>query len=195
MNDIEPYHRWRHIYTAEEDRHSPFYGRTYSEFTYSQTIYNYYIHPQWDGFGSPTLYAKLLMVDYVEGYCIIELLGEWNDVIQNDISFLKRDIADHLFTHEIYRYIIIGENVLNYHGGDDDYYAEWYEDLSEEDGWVCVLNLQEHVEEEMSQTGLQHYIRFGDTFNEINWRKLEPANLYAKISELYHRPSNRLRAY
>ena len=48
MQDIEPYYNWRHLYVAEEDESSPFFGRTYSEFEYSMTLYNYYIHPQWD---------------------------------------------------------------------------------------------------------------------------------------------------
>ena len=76
MQDIEPFYRWRDRYIAARDERSPFFGRTYSEFEYSQTIYNYYIHPQWDNFGSPTLYAKVLFADYVEHYAIIELIEE-----------------------------------------------------------------------------------------------------------------------
>ena len=64
MQDIEPYYSWSHLYTAAEDELSPFYGRVYSEFEYSNTIYNYYIHPQWDVFGSSTLYVKVLFVVY-----------------------------------------------------------------------------------------------------------------------------------
>ena len=64
MHEIEPYFNWRHLYTAEEDPQSPFYKRTYSEFEFSQTVYNYYIHPQWDDFGSRTLYLKILFTDY-----------------------------------------------------------------------------------------------------------------------------------
>ena len=30
MQDIEPYFNWRHLYMAEEDKQSPFYGQTYS---------------------------------------------------------------------------------------------------------------------------------------------------------------------
>jgi hypothetical protein len=55
MHDIEPYYHWRDRYVAAEDKESPFYGRQYSEFEFSQQIYNYYIHPQWDDFGSPKL--------------------------------------------------------------------------------------------------------------------------------------------
>ena len=43
MHNIEPYYNWRHVYVPEEDNKSPFWGRVYSEFEYSQTVYNYYI--------------------------------------------------------------------------------------------------------------------------------------------------------
>ncbi len=43
--------------------------------------------------GSETLYLKILFVDYDERYAIIELIGEWNDAINNDIMLLKRDIV------------------------------------------------------------------------------------------------------
>ena len=64
MQDIEPYYGWRDFYISSEDELSPFYAREHSEFEYSNTIYNYFIHPQWDDFGSSTLYLKMLFVDY-----------------------------------------------------------------------------------------------------------------------------------
>ncbi len=36
------------------------------------------------------MYLKVLMADYDEHYAIIELIGEWNDAIENDIMELKR---------------------------------------------------------------------------------------------------------
>ena len=137
MHDIEPYYHWRHLYTAEADPRSIFYGRTYSEFEFSQTVYNYYIHPQWDNINSTTLFIKLLFTDYDDGYCIIELFGEWNDCLYNDIMFLKRDIIEILMQEGINKFILIGENVLNFHYSDDCYYEEWFEDV--EDGWIAAL--------------------------------------------------------
>ena len=107
MQDIEPYYRWRDLYTAEEDELSPFYGREYSEFEYSNTIYNYFIHPQWDDFGSNTLYLKVLFAEYNTGFAIIELIGEWNDAINNDIMILKRDVIDDLIGKGIQKFILI----------------------------------------------------------------------------------------
>jgi hypothetical protein len=75
MQDIEPYDNWHYLYTSENDALSPFFWREYSEFEFSNTIYNYYIHPLWDEFGSRTLYLKVLMADYDEQYMILELIG------------------------------------------------------------------------------------------------------------------------
>ena len=101
MQDIEPYYNWRDYYIASEDELSPFYQREYSEFEYTNAIYNYLIHPQWDDIDSPTLYIKILFVDYELNYAIIELFGEWNDCINNDIMTLKRDIIEVLLTMEL----------------------------------------------------------------------------------------------
>ena len=184
MHDIEPYFRWREHYIASEDERSPFYGRVYSEFTFSNKIYNYFIHPQWDEFGSNTLYLKILFVDYEEGYCIIELIGEWNDAISNDIMFLKREIVDHLFQHDIHKYIIVCENVLNFHGSDDCYYEEWKEEVIDEQGWVCFVNTLDHVKEEMEGTLIQHQVHLGGPFNELDWRGKKPQVLYQMVSLL-----------
>ena len=89
MHEIEPFYNWRHLYVSEEDPKSPFFGRDYSEFEFSQAVYNYYIHPQWDEFGSRTLYLKIIYADYELGYAVIEMIGEWNDAIENDIMTLK----------------------------------------------------------------------------------------------------------
>ena len=111
MHEIEPFYNWRHLYVSEEDERSPFYGRIYSEFEYTQTIYNYYIHPQWDDFGSRTLYLKVLLADYDEQYVIIELFGEWNDAIENDIMNLKREVTDKFFEAGITKFILIASQL------------------------------------------------------------------------------------
>lgn len=187
MHDIEPFYHWRDLYIASEDERSPFYGRVYDEFTYTQAIYNYYIHPQWDVFGSPTLYTKVLYADYDEGFAVLEMLGEWNDCLQNDIMYLKRDVADWMIKSGIYKFILICENVLNFHGSDDCYYEEWNEDIRDNDGWICLLNLWKHVEEEMLETQLQHFIHFGKYLNQINWRVQEPDQLFLAIDTLINK--------
>lgn len=184
MHDLAPYHRWRDFYTAEEDEFSPFHGCEYSEFEYTKKVYNYYIHPQWDDFGSNTLYLKVLFVDYEEGYAIIEFIGEWNDTIYNDIMFLKRNVIDPMIKKDVFRYILICENVLNFHGSDDSYYEEWWDDIKEDNGWISFLNTHRHVAEEMGRTGLQFYANFGPEYNDINWRTQKPERVAEAIQVL-----------
>jgi len=178
MHDIEPFYNWRHIYTSEEDERSPFFGRTYSEFEFSQTIYNYYIHPQWDEFGSRTLYMKVLMADYDEHYVVIELIGEWNDAIENDIMQLKREVADWFRQEGITKYILIAENVLNFHSGDKDYYQEWFEEVTDETGWIVCLNMPEQTQHDFRKAKLNYYIELVEM---ENWRIYKPFHLFKKI--------------
>ncbi len=187
MHSIEPYFNWRQYYTAEDDPMSPFFEREYSEFEFTNSIYDHYIHPQWDEFGSPTLFMKILYADYIQGYAVIELLGEWNDCLHNDIMFLKRDIADVLIGNGINKFIILGENVLNFHHSDDCYYEEWFEDVSDEDGWVALLNFREHVLEELSHANVDSYFILGGKLNETNWRTLTPQKLFSRVNELVGR--------
>lgn len=174
MHDIEPYYKWRDYYKAESDERSPFYGREYNEFQFTQKIYNYFVHPQWDFYGSQTMCMKILFADYEKNIALIELLGEWNDCITNDGMILKREIADHLISHGINKFVLFCDNVLNFHSGDDDYYEEWREDVMEEDGWICLMNVSDHVLEEMESARLQHYLLLGTDYNDVAWRGLHP---------------------
>ena len=179
MHDIEPHFRWRDYYIAEEDERSPFFGRTYSEFAFTNSLYNFYIHPQWDSFGSSTLYGKILFVDYDEGFAHIELVGEWNDTLHNDIMYLKRNVADPLMLEGIHKFVFFCENVLNFHASpDDDYYAEWSEEVLEEGGWIAFLNTRKHVEEEMHEARMHLYAHFGEEYNDIIWRSQKPLVVY-----------------
>jgi len=192
MHDIEPFFKWRDNYVAANDSRSPFYGRVYDEFKFTQKIYNYFIHPQWDFFGSPTLYMKILFVDYDNGFAMMELIGEWNDCITNDVMYLKREIVDQLQEYDIHKFILFCDNVLNFHGSDDSYYEEWYDDIKEEGGWVCLINTLEHVEEEMKDTRLQYYVNFGGLFSDVNWRIHTPRNTFQIVEGLLENDVKRL---
>jgi hypothetical protein len=180
MHDIEPFYNWRHIYIADEDKKSPFYKRTYSEFEFTQTVYNYYIHPQWDDFGSRTLYLKIIYVDYELNFAIIELIGEWNDAIENDIMQLKRDVIDQLFQEKIFKYILITENVLNFHSSDKDYYEEWFEQVTDEEGWIVALNMPEATQYDFKRKKLNYFI---ELMQLENWRVYKPYHLFRKIDD------------
>ena len=180
MHNIEPHFAWRDFYRTEEDPNSPFYGEEYSEFEFTNKVYNFLLHPQWDGFGSETLLMKVLYVDYDDGYGIIEFIGEWNDCISNDIMFLKRDIIDEFIGAGINKFIFIGENILNFHGSDDSYYEELNEDL--EDGWAVFLHFLPHVQLEMESYRLHDWIPFMDENDKtFGWRTKRPELLFRAI--------------
>ena len=179
MHTIEPYFNWRNLYLSAEDPNSPFYGREYNEFEFSNHIYDHIIHPQWDYFGSPTMYAKILYVEYDERFAIIELIGEWNDCIHNDIMFFKRDVIEPIMKRGVNQFIIIGENVLNFHASDDCYYEEWEEEL--EGGWIIPLNFQAHVLKEFEHAGISRYFFTHESFNDFPWRPFRPLQLYQKL--------------
>ena len=187
MHDIEPYYNWRHLYSAEEDARSPFFERQYDEFAFTQTVYNYYIHPQWDDFGSRTLYIKILFADYDIGFAVIEFIGEWNDAIENDIMTLKREIIDNLMDQGIWKFLLITENVLNFHSSDASYYEEWQEDISDEGGWVVALNMPAHAQYDFKAARLDRYLPLMDY---PSWRTSQPQHLFTAIDNLMLRRLN-----
>lgn len=182
MHLLEPYYNWRNLYIASEDERSPFFGEQNSEFEYTQSIYDHYIHPQWDNFGSSTLLTKVLFTDYDEGFAIMEFIGEWNDTLYNDIMILKRNVIDEMTYEGINKFILIGENVLNFHSSDDCYYEEWFEDI--EDGWIALLNFRPHVLEEFEKSNIDNYFLFGGKLNDLSWRTHAPNSLFQKIDSL-----------
>ncbi len=188
MQHIEPYYNWRELYIAAEDELSPYHGVENSEFEFSHTVYNYYIHPQWDQFGSHTLYLKLLFSDYDRAFAIIELIGEWNDALYNDIMFLKREVIEPLMAEGINKFILIGENVLNFHGSDDCYYEEWFQEV--EDGWIAAINFRPHVLTEISTFNLDYYLVFGGELNELPWRSLHPVDFFNQVESIISRRLN-----
>jgi hypothetical protein len=181
MQDIEPYDNWQYLYTSEDDELSPFFGREYNEFAFTKTIYNYYIHPQWDEFGSSTLYLKVLMADYQERYVIIELIGEWNDAIENDIMRLKREVIDEFLRNGILKFILITENVLNFHSSDDSYYEEWYEDVNDDYGWIACLNMPTQTQHDFLNAHLDQYV---ELINFPPWRAMKPDVLFNQIDNI-----------
>jgi len=182
MHSIEPYFNWREYYTSEEDPRSPFYGNEYSEFEFTNSLYNHLVHPQWDQFGSPSLFVKVLFANYDDGLAIFELFGEWNDCLHNDIMFLKRDLADHFIGLGVDKFILIGENVLDFHYSDDCYYEEWFEDISDTDGWIALVNFRDHVLQEFDEVGADSFFVLGGRLQEVNWRTKQPTKVSESIS-------------
>jgi hypothetical protein len=183
MHNIEPYYHWRHLYTAEQDSGSPFLNKVYNEFEYENTCFDHLIHPQWDDIGSIALYVKILYVDYETSFCVIELLGEWNDAIENDIMNLKREVVEVLNGNGINKFLFIAENLLNFHADDDSYYQEWFDEI--EDGWIAFIGLRDHIMDELDAYDLDYYLSYGESFNSIEWRKFHPDKLFLQVSTYF----------
>ncbi len=185
MHLVEPFFEWRNLYIASDDPASPFYKQEYSEFEFHNSIYNFYIHPQWDSMGSSTLFLKIVYTEYEDGFAVIELIGEWNDAIENDIMTFKRDIIEPMINVGINKFILIGENVLNFHYSDDCYYEEWSDDV--EDGWVVAVNFHEHVINEFQRINIDNYFVMGGELQYIEWRTYSPFQLFKKINGIVSR--------
>lgn len=184
MHDIEPFYGWQKYYLPYEDTNSPFFNKEVSS-EFQNSIYDFYIHPDWDEIGSETLYCKVLSANYHFKFVVIELIGEWNDTLHNDIMYLKRHVVDRFIKAGINKFIILGENVLNFHGGDDDYYEEWFEDV--EDGWIAAVNFRPFVLNEFSKYKLDFYLNYGGTLQFENWRTLKPEMFFNLVNNLIFR--------
>ena len=130
---------------------------------------------------SSTTYAstnKILFTDYEQGYAIIELIGEWNDAIENDIMTLRRDITDVMFKEGITKFILIAENVLNFHSSDDSYYEEWHEQLEDDGGWVVILDMPQQSQHDFKRSRLTNYVGLLDF---PQWRTLKPEVVFQQV--------------
>jgi hypothetical protein len=181
MHAIEPHFGWMHLYQAHQDPRSPFYGNEYSEFHFTNRIYNYAVHPQWENFGSETLLVKILFADYHSGFAILEFIGEWNDCINNDMMWLKREVLDVLILEGIDKFIFFTDHVLNFHGSDDAYYAELWEDIP--GGWVVLLELRDHIFKEMLEYNIDTYLNLDEDGEGLEkWRQMKPERIFEIIS-------------
>jgi hypothetical protein len=188
MHTLEPYYNWLKYYDVAADDRSPFYGKEYNHDVYSETIYGYYIDPAWDSIGSETLYLKILYTDYSLRFTIIEFIGEWNDAINNDIMTLKRNIIELLLKEGINKFILIGENIMNFHGSDDSYYEEWFEEV--EDGWIAAVSFPAFVEDELKKFRIDQYINMGGTLHIPQWRTMLPQVFFEFVDRLIQRRLN-----
>ncbi len=98
---------------------------------------------------------------------------------------LKRNVIEVLINEGINKFILIGENVLNFHGSDDSYYEEWFEEV--EDGWIAAVSFPEFVQEELRKYHIDHYINMGGTLQVDKWRTLHPLNFYDLVNGLIQR--------
>jgi hypothetical protein len=192
VHTITPYERWNQYYNSSYDEKSPFAEKEYNYDLYTENIYGYYIDPAWDFMGSETLYIKIIFADYDLGFAVIEMIGEWNDAITNDIMQFKRNIVEHMMAYGLNKFALIGENVMNFHGSDDCYYEEWFEDVEDArtgkgSGWIAAINFREHVMDEMKLFNIDNYINMSGSLQIEKWRTLPPTRFFELVDGLIQR--------
>ena len=93
----------------------------------------------------------------------------------------ERYYSDVFMLKGIHKFILITDNVLNSFSDDDSYYEEWYEDVSDHDGWLVFLQMRPHVLEEFKRIRLSYFAHYGEDFDNIPWRKLAPVHLLEAV--------------
>ena len=102
--------------------------------------------------------------------------------------FLKREVIESMIGNGISKFILIGENVLNFHGSDDCYYEEWFQDV--EDGWIAAINFRSHVMMEMERFNIDSYFITGGELDDFNWRIHNPIELLTRVEKIATRRLN-----
>jgi len=92
-----------------------------------------------------------------------------------------------MIAHGINKYILVAENVLNFHSSDDCYYEEWMEDIEEEGGWVSIIGLPEQSRYDFTRAHIDRYVQLIDL---PDWRPFTPGNLFTKVDNLLVRRLN-----
>lgn len=181
LRDIEPFYGWLHLYSHDRDPRSPFHQVEHSLFHYDRSINSIPAHPLWDDIASESLLVKILYVHYGEGYAIIELFGEWNDLYDNDFKLLAENCLTYLIDQGVDKFILICENVFHIYLDADDYYQALQEEL--DNGWICTLRLRDEVREDMIQYGIDSYVYWNEDLDTLPWRRLKPPQLYALVAD------------
>ncbi|RMG21532.1 MAG: hypothetical protein D6730_18115 [Bacteroidetes bacterium] len=176
LHHIEPFYGWLKLYSHQQDERSPFHEVEHNLFYYDRSVNRIPAHPLWDDIGSESLLVKILFADYFQGYAIIELFGEWNDLFDNDFKLLAENCLTYLIDHGIQKFILVCENVFHIYPDTEDYYQALQEELDE--GWICVLRARPQVWQEMQAYHIAQYFYQSPLLDELPWRKLKPSQLY-----------------
>ena len=94
---------------------------------------------------------------------------------------LKREVIDEFLKEGISKFILITENVLNFHSSDDSYYEEWFEDIAEAGGWIVSLNMPAPTQHDFIKARLNNYIGL---IGFVPWRTMKPDVLFNQVDNL-----------
>ena len=85
-----------------------------------------------------------------------------------------------LFGEGITKFILVAENVLNFHSSDREYYQEWFDEVTDENGWIVALNMPEATQYDFRKKKLNYYVELMEL---PNWRVFKPEHLFNRINE------------
>jgi len=94
---------------------------------------------------------------------------------------LKRDVVDHMIREGIRKFVLIGENVLNFHSSDNLYYEEWRDDVADDGGWIVMLDLPIQSQHDFFKARINYYV---ELLNYPIWRTVQPQYLFAAIDNM-----------
>ena len=92
--------------------------------------------------------------------------------------FLGPESIDILYAKGITKFIIIAENVLNFHSSDDSYYEEWREQLLDDGGWVVIIDMPQQSQYDFKKARLTNYVSLMDF---PQWRTLKPDVIFQQV--------------
>lgn len=179
LHYIEPFYGWLKLYSHETDPRSPYHGVEHNLFYFDRSMCDIPAHPLWDLIASESLLIKILYADYITGFAIIELFGEWNDLRDNDFKLLMENCLNLLLENNIQKFIFICENVFHTYLESDDYYQAMAEEL--EEGWMCLIRPRQEMLEELEAYHINQYFYWNPVLDELEWRKLKPNQLYQLV--------------
>jgi hypothetical protein len=105
---------------------------------------------------------------------------------------LKRDVIELLQSKGISRFILLGEHILNFHGSDDAYYEEWFDEVESANapGWIAAVNFPDHVRDEMSRYQIDRYVSMGGSLQIEFCVRYTRCVFYELVSSLIQRRLN-----
>ncbi|MGB4845051.1 MAG: hypothetical protein WBP16_11340, partial [Ferruginibacter sp.] len=86
-----------------------------------------------------------------------------------------------MFSQGINKFILIAENVLNFHSSDDSYYEEWREQVEDTGGWIAVVDMPAQSQYDFRQARLTNYITLIDF---PQWRTLKPELVFQQLDDV-----------
>lgn len=187
FQEVEPYAGWLLFYDPSTDERAPLPAGPEGDLP-SRYIYTFAANPLWDSIDSESLLVKILYLHYQEGYAVVELLGEWNDLFENDFRLLCERLINPLMEEGVNRFVFICENVFNVYIDATDYYEDLQDRLADEAGWICLLKARPNVQEGLAASQLDRYLLWDDQLDHLRWRKLKPWDLFAAICHRVEQP-------